>query len=146
MKLLRALMPIAAASICSSASAANFPLAPFTCSLRDARNAEAAFSFQLSRGDGRGQVDLTPLTDKGPLKNKLLFIGTAPSQLVAADGDPTKLTLTIFGSEDTEQGKASFWLAETIGRTATIESFEFNLQIADQKIPSKCVLVAGTKQ
>ena len=135
---------ITLAAICGPASAANFPLAPFACSLRDPiGSTDSQFSFQLSPGDGRGQVEILPLDDSSPVKGKILFMGTSPSQIVAPDGDQAKLTLTIFGSADTTQGKASFWVAETVARTATIENFDLNLEFAGQKLPSKCVLVTG---
>ncbi len=130
-------------SVCIAANpalAADFPLAPFNCSLVGAVGSQGDFTFELSRGDGRGQVTLTPQIGSAFPTEKTLIVGTAPSQLVAANGDSTMLTLTIFGQGQMSSQPISFWLAETLGRSATVEKFELNLTIANKKELGKCVL------
>jgi hypothetical protein len=125
------------------ALAANFPLAPFDCRLVGAVGGQGDFTFELSRGDGRGQVTLTPQNGSAFPTEKTLIVGTAPSQLAAANGDSTMLTLTILGQRQMSSQPISFWLAETVARSASVEKFELNLTIANKKELGKCSMPKG---
>lgn len=126
-----------------AASAANFPLAPFRCAPEAAaEGAPALFTFQLGRGDGRGEVVLRPAEGSDLLAGEVRIAPATPSQL-PLPGDTSQLMFSLLGEAATAQGPVGFWIGERVAPDATIRAFRLNLRLGDRELAARCAMPAN---
>ena len=134
---------LAGAAWSGAASAANFPLAPFHCAPEAAvEGGPALFTFQLGRGDGRGEVVLRPAEGSDLLAGEVRIAPATPSQL-ALPGDGSQLMFSLLGETATPQGLVGFWIGERVARDATILAFRLNLRLGDRELAARCAMPAN---